>query len=469
MEASTPTPTCCRPLDLGHTTLRNRVIMGSMHTGSRTAPSTSRSSRPTSPSAPRAASALSVTGGYAPNRHGWLLPFGSHDDEQDSSPTSTGSSPTPCTSTTARSCCRSCTPAATATTRSAWPRRTSPRRSRRSDAEGDDDQGGRPDRRRLRRLRRRWPAAPATTASRSWAPRATSSTRCSPPARTTAPTAGAASAENRMRFPVEIVERVREAVGDDFIVMYRMSLLDLVDDAQSWDETAELARRIEAAGRRSSTPASAGTRPASPPSSRRCRAPRSPGRRRSCKALSSTVPVVASNRINTPEVAEQILADGRGRPHLDGPAVAGRRGVRPARPRRAAPTRSTPASPATRPASTTPSTTSAPAAWSTRAPATRPSSCSCPPARPSASPSSAPARPGSPPPVELADRGHRVELFEAAVRDRRPVPARRCTSPARRSSARRSATTRAGSRSAASSCTSADVPRSPTWPASTTS
>ena len=56
------------------------------------------------------------------------------------------------------------------------------------------------------------------------------------------------SAENRMRFPVEIVERVREAVGDDFIVMYRMSLLDLVDDAQSWDETAELARRIEAAG-----------------------------------------------------------------------------------------------------------------------------------------------------------------------------------------------------------------------------
>ena len=51
-----------------------------------------------------------------------------------------------------------------------------------------------------------------------------------------------------MRFPVEIVERVREAVGDDFIVIYRLSLLDLVDDAQSWDETVALAKAVEAAG-----------------------------------------------------------------------------------------------------------------------------------------------------------------------------------------------------------------------------
>src|SRR5699024_5465022 len=56
------------------------------------------------------------------------------------------------------------------------------------------------------------------------------------------------SAENRMRFPIEIIERVRQRVTDDFLVMYRMSLLDLVDNAQSWDEIAELARRLQKAG-----------------------------------------------------------------------------------------------------------------------------------------------------------------------------------------------------------------------------
>ena len=56
------------------------------------------------------------------------------------------------------------------------------------------------------------------------------------------------SAENRMRFPVEIVRRIREALGDDFIVMFRMSLLDLIPDGQTWDETVALAKALEAAG-----------------------------------------------------------------------------------------------------------------------------------------------------------------------------------------------------------------------------
>ncbi len=56
------------------------------------------------------------------------------------------------------------------------------------------------------------------------------------------------SVENRQRFPVEIVRRLREAVGREFIVIYRLSMLDLVENGQSWDEIAMLAKKIEAAG-----------------------------------------------------------------------------------------------------------------------------------------------------------------------------------------------------------------------------
>ncbi len=118
------------------------------------------------------------------------------------------------------------------------------------------------------------------------------------------------SAENRMRFPVEIVERVREAVGDDFIVMYRMSLLDLVDDAQSWDETAELARRIESAGA-SIINTGIGWHEARIPTIVTS-VPRAAFAWTTAKLKDVVdVPVVASNRINTPDVAEQILADGQ--------------------------------------------------------------------------------------------------------------------------------------------------------------
>ncbi|HEU4545924.1 MAG TPA: NADPH-dependent 2,4-dienoyl-CoA reductase, partial [Microlunatus sp.] len=55
-------------------------------------------------------------------------------------------------------------------------------------------------------------------------------------------------ASARMRFPERIVQRIREVVGDDFPVIYRISLLDLVDGGQSWEETVELAQRLQAAG-----------------------------------------------------------------------------------------------------------------------------------------------------------------------------------------------------------------------------
>ncbi len=56
------------------------------------------------------------------------------------------------------------------------------------------------------------------------------------------------SVENRMRLPVEVMRRVRAAVGHDFIVIYRSSLLDLVPEGQSWDEVVMLAKRIDGGG-----------------------------------------------------------------------------------------------------------------------------------------------------------------------------------------------------------------------------
>ena len=60
--------------------------------------------------------------------------------------------------------------------------------------------------------------------------------------------AGAATPDNRMRFAVEIVRRVREACGPDFILIYRLSMLDLVDGGNDWDEIVAQAKAVEAAG-----------------------------------------------------------------------------------------------------------------------------------------------------------------------------------------------------------------------------
>ena len=125
------------------------------------------------------------------------------------------------------------------------------------------------------------------------------------------------------------------------------------------------------------------------------------------------MPVCASNRINTPEAGRGDPRRRRGRPGLDGPAAAGRRRVRQQGRRRVAPTRSTPASPATRPASTTCSRTRRRPAWSTRAPAARPTLVLRPdPSTSVASPWSAPGPAGLAAAVSAAERGLAVTLFE---------------------------------------------------------
>jgi 2,4-dienoyl-CoA reductase (NADPH2) len=116
--------------------------------------------------------------------------------------------------------------------------------------------------------------------------------------------------EKRRRMPVEIVRRTREALGRDFIICYRMSMADFVEDGQSWDEIVALATEVEAAG---ATIINSGigwhearvpTIVTSVPSGAFVDIS-------NALAEHVSVPVVASNRINMPQAAEEILADGQ--------------------------------------------------------------------------------------------------------------------------------------------------------------
>ncbi|MFD4015289.1 oxidoreductase [Streptomyces sindenensis] len=118
------------------------------------------------------------------------------------------------------------------------------------------------------------------------------------------------SYENRIRLPIEIVRRVRERVGDDFILIYRLSMLDLVPGGSTLDEVVTLAREIEAAGA-TIINTGIGWHEARIPTIATS-VPRGAFSWVTGKVRGAvSVPLVTSNRINTPEVAEEILASGR--------------------------------------------------------------------------------------------------------------------------------------------------------------
>ncbi|OOG49330.1 NADPH-dependent 2,4-dienoyl-CoA reductase [Rhodanobacter sp. C06] len=134
-------------------------------------------------------------------------------------------------------------------------------------------------------------------------------------------------AARRMRFPVEIVRRTRAAVGRDFIIIYRLSMLDLVEGGQDWDEIVTLAKAIEAAGA-SIINTGIGWHEARVPTIVTS-VPRA-GFAWVTRKLKGevSIPLVATNRINMPEVAERVLAEGdadmvsMARPLLADPAWA---------------------------------------------------------------------------------------------------------------------------------------------------
>ena len=117
------------------------------------------------------------------------------------------------------------------------------------------------------------------------------------------------SPENRMRLPLEVVRRVRQAVGQDFILIYRISLLDLVPEGQNWDEVVTLAKAVAAAGA-SILNTGIGWHEARVPTIATS-VPRRAFAWVTKKLMGEvTIPVITSNRINTPEVAEAVLAEG---------------------------------------------------------------------------------------------------------------------------------------------------------------
>ena len=114
---------------------------------------------------------------------------------------------------------------------------------------------------------------------------------------------------HRRRFAVEIVRAVRAAVGADFIVAYRMSLLDLVEQGQSWDDVLALAPEIEQAGATLIT-TGVGWHEARVPTTVTS-VPRAAFSWVTAKLRPAlTIPITASNRINMPEIAEALLARG---------------------------------------------------------------------------------------------------------------------------------------------------------------
>ncbi|MDO3638501.1 NADPH-dependent 2,4-dienoyl-CoA reductase [Mycolicibacterium arseniciresistens] len=300
----TPYPTLLSPLDLGFTTLRNRVVMGSMHTGLEDRARDIGKLAAYFAERARGGVGLIITGGYAPNRTGWLLPFASQ-------LTSSSEARRHRDVTAAvhehdgkillqilhagRYAYHPFSVSASAVKAPINPFR--PRALRDVDGTIDDFV------RCALRAREAGYDGVEIMGSEGYllnqflAPRTNRRSD-----------AWGGSPEKRRRFPVEIVRRTRRAVGEDFIICYRMSMADYVEDGQSWDEIVALATEVEAAG---ATIINSGfgwhearvpTIVTSVPSGAFVDIS-------SALAEHVSVPVVASNRINMPHAAEQILTD----------------------------------------------------------------------------------------------------------------------------------------------------------------
>ena len=304
---TSPYPHLLAPLDLGFTTLKNRVLMGSMHTGLEDKAKDFPKLATYFAERARGGVGLIVTGGFAPNVEGWLSPFGSR-------LASSGAAKTHHVITDAVHA-----------------------------------EGGKIALQILHAGRYGYsPFSVAPSRIKSpitpFTPRALSlagverQIKCFVRAGKLAREAGYDGVEvmgsegyfineflslatnqrtdkwggdyqNRMQLPIEIVARMREAVGRDFIIIYRLSMLDLIPDGQSWEEVVMLAKGIEKAGatiintgigwHESRVPTIATSVPRGAIAW-------------VTKKLKGEVgiPLITTNRINTPEVGEQIIKDG---------------------------------------------------------------------------------------------------------------------------------------------------------------
>ncbi|SOJ54194.1 2,4-dienoyl-CoA reductase [NADPH] [Mycobacterium simulans] len=301
-----PYPNLLSPLDLGFTTLRNRVVMGSMHTGLEDRARHIDRLAAYFAERARGGVGLIVTGGYAPNRTGWLLPFASqlissaearrhrrittavhdagakillqilHAGRYAYHPLSVSASSIKAPINPFRP--RALSGRGVEATIADFVRCA--QLAREAGYDGVEIMG-----------------SEGYLLNQFLVPRTNKRTD-----------AWGGTAANRRRFPVEIVRRTRAAVGSDFIICYRMSMADYVEDGQTWDEIVALAIEVEAAG---ATIINSGfgwhearvpTIVTSVPNSAFVDISHA-------VAEHVSIPVVASNRINMPQAAEQILAD----------------------------------------------------------------------------------------------------------------------------------------------------------------
>jgi 2,4-dienoyl-CoA reductase (NADPH2) len=300
-------PHLLAPLDLGFTTLRNRVIMGSMHTGLEDRFYHYGKLAEFYRERARGGVGLIVTGGISPNREGWLLPFGGTLNFAGDVPNHRrvtravheeggkvlmqilhagryGYQPLVVSASGLKSPIspfkpRALTERGIEKTIAAYARCA--RLAKQAGYDGIEVMGSEG------YLLNQFLCARTSRRQDRWG----------------------GSIENRMRLPVEIIRRIRATVGLEFIIMYRHSLLDLVDGGNTWDEVVAVAKALEQAGvtilntgfgwheARVPTIVTSVPRGAFASVAGRLR-------------REVTIPVVASNRINMPADAEDILARG---------------------------------------------------------------------------------------------------------------------------------------------------------------
>ncbi|WP_134429912.1 NADPH-dependent 2,4-dienoyl-CoA reductase [Mycobacterium ulcerans] len=303
---TSPYPNLLSPLDLGFTTLRNRVVMGSMHTGLEDRPKDTDRLAEYFAERARGGVGMLITGGYAPNRTGWLYPFASelvtpaearrhrritgavhdadakillqvlHAGRYAYHPLSVSASSIKAPINPFRP--RKLTSRGVEATIADFARCA--QLAQEAGYDGVEIMGSEG------YLLNQFLAPRTNKRTDSW---------------------GETPAKRR-RFPVEIVRRTRAAVGPDFIICYRMSMADYVEGGQSWDEIVALATELESAG---ATIINSGfgwhearipTIVTSVPSGAFVDIS-------NAVAEQVSIPVMTSNRINMPQAAEQILAD----------------------------------------------------------------------------------------------------------------------------------------------------------------
>ncbi len=307
MPLATPYPHLLEPITLGDLTLPNRVVMGSMHTGLEDHPWDLPKLIEYFAERARGGVGLMITGGYSPTRRGWLKPFAAemstrlqamrHRDLTERVHEEGGAiamqvlhagryayHPFSVSASAKKSPITPFRPSALSTkgvddTATAFARSIA--LARKAGYDGVEIMGSEG------YLINQFLAARTNDRTDHWG----------------------GTAERRMRFPIEVVKRSRELVPAGFPIVYRISLIDLVEDGQTWDEVVELAHRLEDAG---VTVLNTGI------GWHEARVPTiitqvPPGAWRSLTArlkAEVSVPVCASNRINAPDMAEEIIASG---------------------------------------------------------------------------------------------------------------------------------------------------------------